>query len=522
MTDIDLDSNVPEVTRLARAGALLVAQGLSVGFALNTFRLWNRIADFVTTNKMPSPERGSVLAWLAFPALAWTTFVLVGVALSPRTGQRLSLLEHWARRSSWVVALGLLPVLLHPTLWQTRTLMFLLATGIISVVAWWAIRLTQKSAMVRRGTRGPTDFERIVDYVSMILPEKLKLMLPLALLGIAVLYIVLRGVWLDPKVVPRLLGDPPVSVHSLRQAFFIMGHGGWLGLPVVALKFLRPPGYAHIFFWSLCIASAAFPLYYWVRSHLGAKLGLIVALCYLSMPALRTIGRSDVMPLGIAAGLFFVAALQWEKKRIESAFVMTLLTVGVHEQSAWWFFCLGLYLAGAAATRTTGSWLAAGAFAYFFVMAAIVLPRLDIDTYQATFKGLWGARPVGLFETLRVAFTNPPYVLARWLELQGLLFWLVMFVPFAFLPVVAKGWLLWMMPGIVFAIIAAGHMPGLPVAAGAAAHFVVLGFVASITTLARLSKDIATRPQANAAVIAWVFALIPCIYQLGGIWRPAL
>jgi len=522
MADSSLDTNVSALTRLVRAGALIAAQGASVGFAANTFRHWNRLPDFVATNKMSTAERGHVLGWLVLPALVWVALVLVGVTLRPRIGHRLSSLERLGRRGSWIVALGLLPVLLHPTLWRTRTLMFLLATGVITLVAWWAIRLTQAAAHRWCAPSVPSDFERIVNYVEMATPAKLKVVLPLLLVGIGVLYVILRGVWLDPTAVPRFYGDPPVSVHSWRQGFLVLGHGGWLGIPVAALKFLRPPGHAHIFFWVSCVASAAFPLYAWTKSHLGGRVALVVAFCYLSMPALRTIGRAEVVPLGIAAGLFFFSILLWERRKFESAFVMTLLTVGVHEQAALWFCCFGVYFTGFAATRTLGRWLTISAGIYFLLMAGLFLPHLDLDPYHDAFKGLWGTRAVGLVETLRVALTNPGYVLTRWLDLQGLLFWLVMFVPFAFLPVVGRNWLLWVMPGVVFAVVAPGRAPGLPVTAGAAVHFVVLGFAASITTLARLHTKASTRHHANAAVVAWIFALIPCIYQLGALWLPAL
>ncbi len=522
MADSSLDTNVSALTRLVRAGALLAAQGASVGFAANTLRHWNRLPDFVATNKMSTADRGNVLSWLVLPALVWVALVLVGAALRPRIGHRLSALECLARRGCWTIALGLLPVLLHPTLWRTRTLMFLLATGFISLVAWWSIRLTQKSAHHRRDPSVPSDFARIAYYVEMATPAKLKVVLPLLLIGVGVFYVVLRGVWLDPTAVPRFYGDPPLSVHSLRQGFFILGHGGWLAIPVAALTFLRPPGHAHIFFWVSCVASAAFPLYAWTKSHLGGKVALVVAFCYLSMPALRTIGRAEVVPLGIAAGLFFFSILLWERRKFESALVMTLLTVGVHEQAALWFCCFGIYSTGFAATRTLGRWMTIGASVYFLLMAGLFLPHLDLDPYHDTFRGLWGSHAVGLVETLRVALTNPGYVLARWLDLQGLLFWLVMFVPFAFLPIVGRNWLLWVMPGVVFAIVSAGRAPGLPVTAGGIAHFIVLGFAASVTTLARLRAQTSTRHHANAAVVAWIFALIPCVYQLGALWRPAL
>jgi hypothetical protein len=522
MADSSIDSNASTLTRLVRAAALLTAQGASIGLAIDTLRLWTRLDAFVATNKMSAAERSSVLRWLLLPAVVWVTFALAMAAMRSRDLHRLASLERTAFRSSWAIALGLLPVLFHPTLWKTRTLMFLLTTGIATLVVWWAVRVTQRG--LRRGVvlSVLSDFGCITAYLKGIVPLKLRVLAPLLVIGVVVLYVVTHGVWLDPTAVPKGTGDPPVTVHSLRQAFLILGHGGWLGVPIAMLKFLRPPGHAHIFFWALCVSSAAFPLYIWTKGHLGAWIALIVSLIYLSLPALRTVGRSDVLPLGVAAGLFFLATIAWERKRFATAIIISLLTVGVHEQATLWFICLGVYLAGFRESAALGHRLALGSAIYFAVVALLILPQLGFDPYHDAFHGLWGNKAVGLVETLKVALTNPVFVLTRWLDLQGLEFWLALFVPFAFLPIAGRNWLLWVMPGVLFAIVAPGRIPSIPASTGATAHFIVLGFAASITTLARLRIAARTRHHANAALVAWVFALVPCAYQLGGIWLPAL
>jgi hypothetical protein len=522
MADSPTDSPVPPLTRLVRAAALLAAQGASVGYAANTLRLWSRLDSFVATNRMSAADRTTILGWLVLPAVAWGAFSFAVAAWRTPYPDGLTSLERKAQRCSWAIAAGLLPTLLHPTLWKTRTPMFLIATGFVALVAWWSTRVTQKGLRRCTNRSRPSDFERIVAYASTSVPLKLKLLAPMLVLGAAVLYVVTRGVWMDSAAVRRLTGDPPLAVHSLRQAFQMMGHGGWVGIPVVVLRFLRPPSHAHLFFWALCTSSAAFPLYFWVRRNLGVGIALLLSLCYLSMPALRTVGRDDVFPVGVAAGLFFLAALEWERKSYGLAIVMTLLTVGIHEQAALWFTCLGIYLGCFPDSACLGRRLALASLVYFAAVAFLLLPHLGFDPYKSAFKGLWGYKAVGLIDTLVVTVTNPAYVLTRWIDLQGLSYWLAVFVPFAFLPIAGRNWLLWAMPGVLFAVVAAGRTPSVPVTAAGTAHFVVLGFAASITTLARLRAAAQTRQHANAALVAWVFALVPCTYQLGGLWLPAL
>jgi hypothetical protein len=521
MADTSIDSNVFSVTRLARVSALLAAEGAAVGFTVNTVRLWDRLGAFASNNKMVPAERAHVLGWLFLPAVIWVGFSLALAVLRRWEDGRLSFLERLSFRGAWVIAIGILPLLLHPTLWKTRSLMFLIVTGTATLISWWAVRVMHKGQKRRSPPVSATsDWYSIFAYVARSLPAKLRAIAPLLVIGIALIYVIARGIWLDVLLPPA--SEPPVAIHSLRQAFLIQGHGGWLSILVVALTFLRPPGHAHIFFWALCIASAAFPLYFWARPHLGKPIALIVALIYLSMPMLRTVGRVEVFPIGIAAGFFFLSAAAWDRKRIGSALALTLLTVGLHEQAALWFTCYGMYLVGSRQSAGVGRWLAVGGVAYFSVIAFLLLPELGLEPYRGAFKGLWGNKPVGLFGTLVVSLTNPGYVLARWTDLQGLTFWLALLVPFAFLPIASKNWLLWMMPGVMFGIVAFGRVPSVPASAGALAHFLVLGFTASVLTLAHLRADVAKRNHGSAAVYAWIFAMVPCAFQLGGLWLPAL
>lgn len=526
MAGSSIDSSVPALTRLVRASALLAAQGASIGFAINTLWMWSRIGDFVGTNKIASSDRKVILACLIAPAIAWAALGLAVAILKPKRHQHLSSLERLAQRCSWLIAIGFMPVLLHPTLWKNRTLMFLISTGVATLVTWWSIRVTQKGLRSGHAPRESSpqpessQWQKIVSFAGSLVPDRLRTLAPMFVIFALVIFIVVRGVWIDPAAVPRVT-PAPTGATSLRQAFVILGHGGWLGIPFAFLQAFRPPGHAHLVLWAAGVSLAAFPLYLWAKHYLGTTLALFVSLVYLSTPVLRILGQTELIPLGLAAGLFFWAAAEWERDRLERAIVLSFLTVGVHEQAALWFACFGIYLTFSGRSVGRGRWLALGSLGYFALIAFALLPSLGQDAYGHGFRGMWGAHAVGLIETLKVAVSNPAYVLVRWLELQGLQFWLALFVPFAFIPVCGKRWVLWAVPGLIFGLIGPGHSPKLPLTAGVLSHFVVLGFVASVTTLGRLRATVQTRPQAHAAVIAWVFALIPSVYQLGGLWLPA-
>lgn len=522
MAGSSIDTSVPGLTRLVRASALLVAQGAAVGFAVGTVWMWSRLSEFATTNKILASDRKFILACLVVPAVLWVGGWLLFAAARSRPHQHLSSLEGAAQRYSFIVASGFIPVLFHPTLWRTRSLMFLISAGVATLVVWWSIRVTQKGLRHRQLRRHlPTQSERIMAYVAAACPDRIKVLAPPFALGMLVLFIVAKGVWFDASPALNASTAALMRVTTLRQAVTLVGHGGWLGLPLALPAALRPPGDAHVLLWGLAVSCAAFPLYAWSKRHLGATLALFVAFAYLSMPMLRTIGRVELLPLGAAAGPFFWAILEWERGRKQVALLVTALTLGMHEQAALWFTCFGIYLTASSSRQVPGRWLALGSLGYFGLIAFIWLPHFDQTLYAQGFKGMWGRGSVGLIETLRVSLTNPAYVVSKWLELQGLSFWLALFVPFAFLPVCGNRWMLWAVPGIVFAIIGAGHVPALPPNQGGVAHFIVLGFVASVLTLARLRASAQTKPQADAAAIAWLFALVPTVCQFGALWLPA-
>ncbi|MGE5788200.1 MAG: DUF2079 domain-containing protein [Myxococcales bacterium] len=522
MAGSSIDASLPALTRLVRASALLAAQGASVGFALNTLWLWSRITEFVGTNKIPNSDRKVILVCLITPAIVWVALWLLTALLKPRPHHHLSFLERFAQRWSWLIAIGFVPVLLHPTLWKTRTLMFLISTGVATLVVWWSIRVSQKGFRGLHGCSSSTSqLETLMGSVKSMFPASLRVLAPLFILFAVIIFIVARGVWLDPTLTASRVTPAPSASTSVRQAFILLGHGGWLGLPFAIIKAFRPPSNVHLVLWATGVSIAAFPLYLWAKHHVGSALALFVSLAYLSMPMLRTLGHAELVPLGLAAGLFFWATAEWDRNRIRRALLLSLLTVGVHEQAALWFVCFGIYLTFSTSNLQRGRLLALGALVYFGLVAFAFLPSFGRDAYGYDFRGMWGARPVGLIETAIIAFSNPAYVLVKWLELQGLQFWLALLVPFAFLPVCGKRWVLWVVPGVVFGLVGPGHSPKFPFTAGALAHFVVLGFVASVTTLGRLRATAQTRGHAHAAVIAWAFALVPSVYQLGGLWLPA-
>jgi hypothetical protein len=513
---------VPPLTRLVRASALLAVEGALVGFALNTLRMWTTLANFAATNKMPKAERMGVLLWLIVPAVIWVVTSYARVLVKRDSRALLSNLEHWAGRNAWLAAIGLAPVLFHPTVWRNRELMFLLTNATAGAIAWSSIRLTQRAWRSSRRTIEPSQFGQALAFVKTALPLKLRALAPILIIACVVVYLVAFGVLRDPTAVPKAPLAPPAHMASLRQTFVLMGHGGWLGIPIAALQFLRPPSHAHVLFWAACVASAAFPIYAWARPSVGSFSAVVVALLYLYLPVLRTVGRADVLPLGIAAGAFFWTLHLWRRGHLSAALLAAVLTVGLHEQAALWFACVGLHMTRARSTASVGRWVAALAFGYFCLIAFVVLPSIGLNPYQDSFRGLWGRDAVGLQETLRVALTNPAYVLSRWIDRQELSFWLVLLVPFLFIPLASRYALLWLLPGILFGVVAVGKSPSLPVTVGATTHFVVLGLLTSVLTLGRLYSDNASRPRARAALIAWAYALIPCAYQLGALGVPPL
>jgi uncharacterized membrane protein len=285
---------------------------------------------------------------------------------------------------------------------------------------------------------------------------------------------------------------------------------------------LRQPGLINSFVVLTLIFGAAFPLYAWTKSRLSTLPALLVALAYLSFPSLLTAGVAQALPLGAAAGFFFLAITAWEQRRYAVAAVATVFMVSVHEQTVFWLVVVGVYLAQRGRPLRLFPLAAFGLLAYFSWVAARLLPGFGFEPYGERFHGLWSVNTPGLLPALRTVFDNPVHALMKLSEQRDMTVWLLLMVPFALLPLRDKRWVLWVLPFILFGLVALGHPPDASLTHPSIAHFIVLGFVAAVSALESMRHGDGGNARVWAALLTWLFALVPCVHQFGCAWLAPL
>jgi hypothetical protein len=113
---------------------------------------------------------------------------------------------------------------------------------------------------------------------------------------------------------------------------------------------------------------------------------------------------------------------------------------------------------------------------------------------------------------------NPAHALVRFAEQREIVFWLLILVPLALIPLRSRMWLLWFAPFLWFSVVCTGRLPGTSLNIPGIAHLVVLGFAAQLLALEQLLARGTDKAHFRAALGAWVFALVPCVYQSGCLW----
>jgi hypothetical protein len=405
-------------------------------------------------------------------------------------------------------------MLLHNDVWKDRTLLFLTATLTSTLLVWGSLRnLTP--------WRLPDALRLIARALRAKLPARFFTFLPWFLLVLVVSFAVVRG--LNDSMLMHVRLPRDFKGTTVAAGIRYLGHGGVLAVPLVFIAKLRTPLSSAIntFTALTLVAGAALPLYAWAKSRLGSFPAFVVALLYLSFPPLLTVVAKSVLPLGCAALFFFVAAQAWEKRKFALAIVVTLFMLAVHEQSAFWLLCLCVYLARKEPASRLFPVLVLAPIAYFIGIGGWLLPSFGTDPYGEGFHGLWSTPSPGMLSALLTLFKNPVYVLARFSEQRAFTFWFLMLVPFAMMPLRGRLWLLWALPFTWFGIVAIGRFPDPSLSHPSVAHFVVMGFVAAVTALESIRRE-QGKARVWAALLTWVFAIVPCIYQFGCLWLSPL
>jgi uncharacterized membrane protein len=196
------------------------------------------------------------------------------------------------------------------------------------------------------------------------------------------------------------------------------------------------------------LALPAVVLYRLGARHLGhPAAGLAVAVAYLAYPGVQWAISWQFHPEAIAAGLLALAALAADGGRHRAMAVWLALAACCGEEVGLIVAGFGLLLV--AGGRKAVGWRTAGAGLAWFLVATYVLEPLHAGRATRLFEtdyGIAGTGPVALLGALPAM---AGHALQTGLANDGLFYLLLVFLPLAFLPMLAPRWLLPVAPPLL-------------------------------------------------------------------------
>jgi len=191
----------------------------------------------------------------------------------------------------------------------------------------------------------------------------------------------------------------------------------------------------------LFLALPALVVYRLGARHLGhPAAGLAVAVAYLAYPGVQWAISWQFHPEAIAAGLLALAALAADGRRHRAMAVWLALAALCGEE-------VGLIVAGFGLLLVMGrhravGWRTAGAGLAWFLVATYVLEPLHAGRATRLFETDYGIAGTGPQALLRALPAMAGHALQTGLANDGLFYLLLVFLPLAFLPLLAPRWLL--------------------------------------------------------------------------------
>jgi uncharacterized membrane protein len=198
----------------------------------------------------------------------------------------------------------------------------------------------------------------------------------------------------------------------------------------------------------LFLALPALVVYRLAARHVGhPAAGLAVAVAYLAYPGVQWAISWQFHPEAIAAGLLALAALAADGGRHRAMAVWLALAALCGEEVGLIVAGFGLLLV--AGGRKAVGWRTAGAGLAWFLVATYVLEPLHAGRATRLFETDYGIAGTGPLALLRALPTMAGHAVATGLANDGLFYLLLVFLPLAFLPLLAPRWLLPVAPPLL-------------------------------------------------------------------------
>jgi uncharacterized membrane protein len=520
----------PLLTTISRALILVGAVGASIGLAIGTELIKGPLDGYLTANTLGKKPRTVLLAIQLGSAVGAVAVAAVVAWLRRRNAATPARLSNAARRLAPMGVVGFLPLLFRWRAWEGRDLAFLMLTSVAVLCFSAGLRLATASepfgweAWLRRRARAalpprPWSWQRAQRAAPWLVVA--------GALGYAAYFAYVTCAWYHGVHGGRDLASENNTLWNLihggrfgRSSPALGPTGTNLGHQATLFAFVLAPIYALaqrpetlLAIQAVLVGAAAVPLYLFARRYLGAGASCLVAFAYLLYPPVHGANLFEFHYLPLAAFFVWTALYALESRRDVLGAVAVVLALSVHEDVAVGLIVVGVYLVLSGRRARAGVIVAGAAAVYFLVMKLVVMPRFlsgGGETFASRFPLLLPAGETSFAGVLKTVIGNPIFTLSALLDTGRLVYVLVLLVPLAFLPLRHPLAPLFVVPGVLFTLLAT--VQGDAIHAHHPAHWIPYLFIALVLALARLAP-----PRRPAAIGGLVLGLLACSYEYGAI-----
>lgn len=536
MPPLRMASDVPWLTRLARALGLGALEGASAALAAWTLAATRVLPAFARDNKLEHQLRTRELVCIALGVVASVLVAAIVFVRKRRAG--LDAVERVFRRLAPLTLLGPATLLLDWRLWPGREAVFytlVLAVGLCLsaslLVAWRAGRLLPLDGLrARIGDSLRAVVRRI--------PAAIDWPLVAVVVGAAFYAIYFAaitienhrnlGTSIDLAIENNLMWNLVHGGPLFRSTPFSGPTGSHFGHHATFFSYLLAPIYllaprpeTLLAVQAVLLGGAAVPLFLYARRHVAPWVAAVVAFAYLAYPPLHGANLYDFhyLPLGIPFLWWVLYAV--ESRRRVMALVVALVTMSIREDVAGQLAVLGVFLLLTGPAAVEGILLTIVPAAYAVILKLLVMPKYKggEEAFVNQYQGLLPSGGHGFEGVLSTIVGNPAFAANVAIDKDKVAYALQIFAPLLALPLRAPRWWLLILPGFAFTLLSTAYWPLIQISFQYTAYWIPWLFIGVVLALERIAEthvasDLTALVRQRAVVAGLVFAsLASTVYQ---------
>jgi uncharacterized membrane protein len=535
----------PPLTLAARGVGMLLAEGISVGFAVWTVRAGARLVQYAAANDLGPRGRTFVLGDMFGTGLLACLAAIIYMFLKRRS------FAAAARRVSdigWRLAplamVGFLPLLLKWQVWVGRDLNLLVLAAIfglgLQALARAAFRAPPLGIFGRWADRPRAALGRFFQRHRRLVAGT---PLALVLVGAAgyalffgwatiVSHHAMRTASLDLGLEENLVWN---ALHWSRPFFKTSPLGGptashfgyhatFISYLLAFIYAIAPRAETMLIVQAVMVGAAAIPLFLYARRHLGGWAACLLAYVYLLYPPVHGANLYDFHYLPIGVFFLWLSLYALDARRPVLTVFAVVLTLMVREDVGAGLAIVGAYLLLTGQRPRAGLIVAVIGAGYFIALKLIIMPRVlnGDSSFLYMYQTLVPTGDSSFGGVLKTALANPTFTLNTLLERDKLVYLLELFTPIAFLALRRPIGLLCCLPGIFFTLLSTGYAPLIQTSFQYTANWTTYLFMAMVGNLVWVSRprtpgDSDGPARRRAWLVALAAATLVCSYQFGAV-----